>query len=423
MTKKDENLAPAGWYPDTAGNLRYWNGSEWLNIPAPPNDNAEKGDSNHKLILGTDFRIEVGMSIFVGELNEDLDWPMSGDSVTAFCDVILKDSDFSKNICLKNTNSSQYGNPRIDPSHLNSYLWALGGVLFADYFEMGIEYKASAKNSKLDWNSFRKEFRNAQRKVFSSPSFVDNEYAPVDFFVNNLSWGDEDVWPQRELVDQLCDVLEKCSSNPQIQDFLSYFIEEIQQKDTLDEALIKFLWTEIVFSLPKLTGFDQESILAAINTDKSGQLEFEWSEPEQLPWLIEHNREISKKISYNPWPWTSMSQGLWNDDTDSFYAVERLESSQPLEKNPTAEQKIAALSSLSLFGDENESVVPEALNLFIEDNSDLIDVCFEVLEDEWTENENYSLPDKDVFVVSKKNSLIKRVEKVWPEYVGIIRED
>lgn len=38
----DAPKAPPGWYPDEAGEARYWDGSQWLDLPAPPADGKSK---------------------------------------------------------------------------------------------------------------------------------------------------------------------------------------------------------------------------------------------------------------------------------------------------------------------------------------------------------------------------------------------
>lgn len=48
--------APAGWYPDPKGDLRYWGGSEWLDIPPPDSENApsasnQKPGNTKKIVL------------------------------------------------------------------------------------------------------------------------------------------------------------------------------------------------------------------------------------------------------------------------------------------------------------------------------------------------------------------------------------
>ncbi len=36
MTQPVGPVVAAGWYPDQTGVLRYWDGAQWLDIPAPP---------------------------------------------------------------------------------------------------------------------------------------------------------------------------------------------------------------------------------------------------------------------------------------------------------------------------------------------------------------------------------------------------
>jgi hypothetical protein len=138
MTKENIDSAPAGWYPDPEGNLRYWDGTTWLNIPLPPGndgtaENEKSSKSNRKedttqdkqsLILGEDFNLGLGTSIFVGEYQNLFKWPLTDSAVIDFCEMIIEDSNIRNQIGLVDTDSTSWGNPRLDPTHLNSYLWA-----------------------------------------------------------------------------------------------------------------------------------------------------------------------------------------------------------------------------------------------------------------------------------------------------------
>lgn len=437
MKKENNNNAPAGWYPDLEGNLRYWDGTTWLNIPLPPgnDETAEKKKSpksnsknnltqdKQSLILGEDFNLGLGTSIFVGEYQNLFEWPLTDSAVIDFCEMIIEDSDIRNLIGLVDTDSTSWGNPRLDPTHLNSYLWALGGVLFADYFDVRDIFKSSKESSSLDWNQFRRSFREIQREGFSSPSYIDSDKAPVDFYINSISSNNQEITLGRDCFFVFVEELTKCTSSNGVKNFLSFFQEEIDQKELLDESVIKFLATEIVFSLPGITEFSLESVIATISAIKSGDEQFDWEEPSELPWLIEHNREISKKITYNPWPCHSDSRGLWNDDPGPQYAIDRLERTLPEKSLPSIEQMVATLSSLNLMSDEISSEIPAKLNTFIEEKQATIDDCSAAMEDEWAINEEYSLPIKGEFKLSQNNKLAKEVKKIWGEYTSIIRED
>jgi hypothetical protein len=436
MTKENIDSAPAGWYPDPEGNLRYWDGTTWLNIPLPPGndgtaENEKSSKSNRKedttqdkqsLILGEDFNLGLGTSIFVGEYQNLFKWPLTDSAVIDFCEMIIEDSNIRNQIGLVDTDSTSWGNPRLDPTHLNSYLWALGGVLFADYFDVSDIFTSSKESSSLDWNQFRQSFREIQREGFSSPSYIDFDKAPVDFYINSISSSNQEITLGGDCFLVLVEELSKCTSSNGVENFLSFFQEEVDQKELLDESVIKFLSTEIVISLPGITEFSLESVIETISAIKLGDEQFDWEEPSELPWLIEHNREISKKITYNPWPCHSDSRGLWNDDPGPQYAIDRLEKTLPEKSMPTMEQMVATLSSLNLISDEISTEIPANLNTFIEDNQTTINDCSDAMEDQWAINEEYSLPMKSEFKVSGTNKLAKEVKKIWGEYTSIIRE-
>lgn len=434
--KNNNEFAPAGWYPDTEGNLRYWDGATWLNIPVPPENKSSKDKQKYSassksrkpvdviepLTLGEDFKLNLGTSIFVGKYQDLFDWPLTDNAVIEFCEMIIEDSDIRNQIGLVDTDSTSWGNPRLDPTHLNTYLWALGGVLFADYFDVGHEFKSSKETSSLEWNRFRQSFREIQRTGFSSPSYIDDEIAPVDFYVNQISRDGREITLTRDSFFVLLKELSKCTSSTQVKSFLSFFQEEIEQKEFLDESVIKYIATEIVFSLPEITEFSLESVTKAISEISSREQEFDWEEPAELPWLIEHNREISKRITFNPWPCHSDSRGLWNDDPDPQYVIDRLEKTVPLETTPSIEQMIAALSSLNFMNDNISSMIPEKLTEFIEQNGLVIDACSEVMEEQWAINEEYSLPMKSDFKMNENDKLAKHVKQIWDSYSSIIRE-
>lgn len=423
MKNNDDGHAPSGWYPDPEGNLRYWDGNTWLNIPAPPSFIPDNKKTEALLKLGENFRINVGMSIFVGYYQDLFDWPLTDNAVSDFCKLIIDDSDISNRLGLIDCDTTFYGNPRIDPSHLKSYLWALSGVVFADYLEAGIDMEASRENFNLDWNAFRKLFRKVQRESFESPSYLDDEKAPVDIFINSISIEGQEYKPTRDATVQLLKALRKANSHESVRSFLEYFNEEILAGDFLDESLVEFLWTEIVFSLTDVSGLETETLVNRITQLAAGGDGFDWDQPEQLPQLIEHNREINNRLTYNPWPWTSDSRGLWNDDTDAFYVVKRLEQTQPINVNPSVEQQVAALSSLAYLDDSFSSLISESLQQFVEEHNELIDECFDELSEQWGLNEEYSLPELGAIKISEKSAIAKKTKKVWPEYLRIIRED
>lgn len=76
--------APPGWYPDPSGTQRYWDGSEWLNIPPPePSTEAstsEAGTSKQKNWWLLVAAIVVGVVLVAGGL---VAWKVVTDSQEA----------------------------------------------------------------------------------------------------------------------------------------------------------------------------------------------------------------------------------------------------------------------------------------------------------------------------------------------------